>query len=205
MTEPMQPPQDPDRPSDPAPTRDDVERGLRFLHTLAMQSKVDLVDLSARLLALIEELVASRTLDLRAFEARRETVAARDAERMTKEGHVRVMVDETEDKYALTDLPEIDCAARFPLCRARCCGFGFSLSFQDLNERIVEWDYGMPYHIRQGEHGFCVHSDRASGRCAVYANRPAVCRNYDCRNDSRIWKDFEARIPADQQASDEAD
>jgi Fe-S-cluster containining protein len=114
------------------------------------------------------------------------------------------MVDETEDKYALTDIPEIDCAARFPLCRARCCGFGFALSFQDLNERIVEWDYGMPYHIRQGEHGFCVHCDRASGRCTVYAHRPAVCRNYDCRNDARIWKDFEARIPAEPDGSDQA-
>jgi Fe-S-cluster containining protein len=177
--------------------RDDLERGLRFMHTLGMQSKVDLVDLSARVFALIEELVSSQTLDLRAFDNRREAIARREAERMTREGHVRVMGDPTEDKYALSDLPQVDCEARFPLCRARCCTLSFSLSFQDLNERIVQWDYGLPYHIRQGADGYCVHNDRATGGCGVYEHRPAICRSYTCRNDTRIWKDFEGRIPAD--------
>jgi hypothetical protein len=26
----------------------------------------------------------------------------------------------------------------------------------------------------------------------VYANRPTICRTYDCRNDARIWADFDA-------------
>ena len=37
----------------------DLEDGLRFLHTLSMQSKMDLVGLNSRVLALIEQLVAS--------------------------------------------------------------------------------------------------------------------------------------------------
>jgi Fe-S-cluster containining protein len=183
---------------DPRPAdRADLDEGLRFLHTLSMQSKMDLVGANTRLLALIEELVAAGQLDLRAFEARRERVAEREAKRMTSEGHVRVQVDPTPDKYALTDLPQIDCEARIPLCQGRCCSMGFALSFQDLDEHVVRWDYGRPYHIRQREDGYCVHNDPASRGCGVYAHRPAVCRSYDCRQDSRIWKDFEARIPAD--------
>jgi hypothetical protein len=31
----------------------------------------------------------------------------------------------------------------------------------------------------------------------VHGQRPEACRVYDCRNDKRIWKDFEKRILAD--------
>lgn len=183
----------------------DIAGGFRFNHVLGMQSKVDLVATNARVLALIEELVASGTLDLRSFEERREKVAEREAQRMTKEGHVRVMVDETEDKYALTDLPEIDCASRMHLCQARCCSLGFWISFQDLDEGVVKWNYAAPYHIKQAQDGYCVHNDCQTRSCQVYEHRPAVCRTYDCRQDSRIWKDFEARIPANFETSDQAD
>ena len=77
-----------------------------------MQSKMDLVGLNSRVLALIEQLVASGALDLRAFDERRKLVAEREAKRMNDEGHVRVQVDNTADKYALSELPEIDCHAR---------------------------------------------------------------------------------------------
>jgi Fe-S-cluster containining protein len=177
----------------------DLEDGLRFLHTLSMQSKIDLVGLNSRVLALIEQLVASGALDLRAFDERRKLVAEREAKRMNDEGHVRVQVDNTADKYALNELPEIDCHARLHLCRARCCSLSLALSFQDLSERVVQWDYSRPYHIRQREDGYCVHNDCTTRACQVYQHRPAVCRSYDCRKDARIWKDFENRIPADSE------
>jgi len=97
---------------------------------------------------------------------------------------------------ALTDLPEIDCDARLPLCRARCCTLTFPFSFQDLDERVLRWDYGRPYQIGRRSDGYCIHNEAGSCRCTVYAQRPAVCRTYDCRNDKRIWLDFEKRLPA---------
>lgn len=178
---------------------DEIERGLRFLHTLSMQSKLDLIGANTRLHALIEELVGAGVLDLRAFEKRRMLVAEREAKRMTEEGHVRVVVDPTPDKYQLSELPQIDCAARIPLCKARCCSLSFALSHQDLDEQVVRWDYARPYHIRQADDGYCCHNQPSTRGCGVYEHRPAVCRTYDCRTDVRIWKDFDNRIPADEQ------
>lgn len=33
------------------------------------------------------------------------------------------------------------------------------------------------------EDGLCVHLDRGSWRCRVWAQRPALCREYDCNTD----------------------
>ncbi|MBD2080952.1 YkgJ family cysteine cluster protein [Leptolyngbya sp. FACHB-17] len=93
-------------------------------------------------------------------------------------------------------MPQIDCQSRLHLCKARCCKLSFPLSFQDLDERIIAWDYSKPYQIRQSAEGYCVHCDRTTRGCSVYEHRPTVCRAYDCRNDQRIWIDFEQRIPA---------
>lgn len=98
------------------------------------------------------------------------------------------------DKYAVTG-PDIDCAARIPLCGARCCTFEVTLSAQDVAERILPFDIGRPYALPRDENGRCVCMD-GDGACTVYERRPGACRAYDCRHDRRVWLDFEARIPA---------
>jgi Fe-S-cluster containining protein len=40
----------------------------------------------------------------------------------------------------------------------------------------------------------CHHLDRKCMRCSVHQNRPVPCRAYDCRQDKRIWSNFEERI-----------
>ncbi|MHB9032846.1 MAG: YkgJ family cysteine cluster protein, partial [Anaerolineae bacterium] len=101
-----------------------------------------------------------------------------------------------EDKYTENETVMIDCASRIPLCHGRCCTFKFYLSKQDLEEGFAKWDYGNPYWIRQGEEGFCVHSDPCTRLCTIHEKRPHICRKYSCRDDKRIWEDFEKRIPA---------
>jgi Fe-S-cluster containining protein len=177
------------------PMRQDLNAGLRFMHVMEMQSKNELYETSAALYALLEELVARGVVDLRSLEERRARVKVREAERALQNLHVEV--SENVDKYALKDLPVIDCEARIPLCKGRCCALSFSLSFQDLDEGVVRWDYSRPYKIRQRpSDGYCVHNDPETRGCGVYLNRPAICRSYDCRKDKRIWVDFENRIPA---------
>lgn len=114
--------------------------------------------------------------------------------RLQERAHV--LVDNAVDKYELKELPQIDCKSRLDLCKGHCCKLTFPLSFQDLDEGILKWYYSKPYLIRQNDNGYCVHHDCDSRLCRIYENRPAICRTYDCRNDKRIWIDFERRIPA---------
>lgn len=179
-------------PEETAP--EDVERGLRFNHVVGVQTQQRMVEVSASLFALIETLIAGGVLPIEEYEKRRTATLQREVKRARSAA--LVVVNDVPDKYALRDLPEIDCDARRPLCRARCCTFVFALSTQDLDERVLRWDYGSPYHIGRRSDGHCVHNDRETGACTVYEQRPAVCRTYDCREDKRIWIDFEKRIPA---------
>ena len=173
--------------------RDDLYAGLRHLHFMSMQTKHDLVDVTSRLFALIEELVADGQLDLQSFEGRRLRLQQKGEGRLQERAHV--LVDNTVDKYELKDIPQIDCKSRLDLCKARCCRLTFP-PFQDLDESIVKWNYSNPYLIRQKDNDYCIHHDCDGRLCLVYENRPATCRTYDCRNDKRIWIDFERRIPA---------
>jgi hypothetical protein len=173
---------------------EDVATGLRFVHLMEAQTKAQLGEVSASLYALIETLVAQGTLPLDAYEKRRKLTVVRENQRSEQEA--RIAVSSVADKYALQPLPDIDCDALIPLCGARCCSLSFALSVQDLDERVVRWDYARPYHVAQRPDGSCVHNDARTRRCTVYAHRPATCRQYDCRKDSRIWIDFDKRIPA---------
>jgi len=88
----------------------------------------------------------------------------------------------------------VDCDARMHICRAVCCKLKFPLSPTEVEGGIVKWDIGHPYVIRHASTGYCVHNDRATARCGVYADRPGVCSRYSCAGDSRIWSDFDAMV-----------
>jgi hypothetical protein len=108
--------------------------------------------------------------------------------------HLPIVSGETAqdgDKYALRDLPRIDCLPRLPACRGRCCTFAFMLSLQDVADG-VRFDPNNPFAIAHDEHGMCVHSVEC--QCTIYSKRPAVCRTYECSKDPRIWIDFEKGI-----------
>jgi Fe-S-cluster containining protein len=49
--------------------------------------------------------------------------------------------------------------------------------------------------IEHGTDGYCIHIERGTCGCTIYENRPVPCRAFDCRNDKRIWVDFEKQIP----------
>lgn len=99
------------------------------------------------------------------------------------------------DKYEVAS-PDIDCASRIPLCGARCCSFEVALSPQDIAEKVVPFVVDRPYLLpRDPMTKKCACMD-AQGACTIYAHRPATCRTYDCREDARVWIDYEARIPA---------
>jgi Fe-S-cluster containining protein len=113
----------------------------------------------------------------------------------TEAAGMGVQIADEPDKYALptADVVQIDCESRYELCRAACCKLRFALTEQDIHEGVVRWELSAPYLNRQRGDGMCVHANPETHRCDIYAQRPGVCRRYDCRQDKRIWLDFEAR------------
>ena len=107
----------------------------------------------------------------------------------------KVRLRHVDDKYAVQG-PEIDCDECLHLCQARCCALAVELSRQDLEEGWIRWEIDEPYLMKREPDGYCTYLDRQTGRCKAYERRPAMCRQFDCRNDKRIWRDFEAREPA---------
>jgi Fe-S-cluster containining protein len=98
------------------------------------------------------------------------------------------------EKASLVE-PEIDCVSRWPLCHGRCCQFEFELTAEDVAQNKVRWEPSAPFIIHHEEDNFCSHFDREGCGCTVYQDRPTTCRTFTCENDSRIWIDFEKRIP----------
>ncbi len=172
-----------------------LKRGLIFVHGMGMRSRYELMDTTSRVLALTEELVARGHINLRRLDSRRERLRQEQATRFQEQPHV--VTDPTEDKYALEENHSLPCAELIPICKGRCCRLHFPLSLQDVAEGVVEWEIDRPYQCKKGPRDdYCVHSCEETRGCGVYEHRPPVCRTYDCRSDTRIWLDYEARIPA---------
>lgn len=194
-------------------TRADFERAVRALNMSDLDLRDGMIKLGARLVALTDEL--TRRLDgVEPLPAEANTPApppsgtveiavegampAMLATMRASDGQVgtRVSLDLGGSKYE-TESPDIPCAELMSVCEARCCRLSFALSTEDLDEGVIRWDYGQPYLIRQRKtDAYCVHNDPQSHACTVHAQRPRVCRRYDCRKDARIWIDYEKRIVA---------
>jgi len=171
-----------------------LDKGLRFVNSMIMKTKVDYFESLVDLHGLIDLMIAKGLINSREFVQRREMIK----ESLRKEfaqDRFQVELDPTPDKYQITP-SIIDCDQRYPLCKARCCTLRVTLSSQDLDEGIARWEYASPYSLAASEDGYCVHLQRPENTCAIYENRPAVCRAYSCKNDERIWKNFESKTPA---------
>jgi Fe-S-cluster containining protein len=141
---------------------------------------------TAELARLVELLVA------------RKIINARDAQLMEKVGESavrpRVHLAMSRDKHTVPS-PDIDCASLLHLCHARCCSFRANLSPQDIEENKLRWDLENPYQLARAGDGYCIHLQDGGG-CEHYDDRPGTCREYDCREDRRVWLDWENKVPA---------
>ncbi len=168
----------------------EMAEALRRAEERASESERELADLRARFDKLVEVLVRSGAL-----AEGHPALLAKVGDLAVREVKPRVKLRMFVDKYAMKGV-DIDCAARLHLCRARCCMFTFELTEQDLEEGRIAWEVTQPYKIRHEADDYCTHLDRRTGGCTVHAYRPGPCRGFDCRNDPRIWTDFENGVPA---------
>ena len=175
-----------------------IALGFMFSHSVLGDTSRRLLDVASSNAALLELLVERGLIVPEEYETRRQAAFDALAAELTENGLGLFLNDRHEDKYALGPLAEIDCAARIHLCRAACCTLRFPLSRQDVEEGVLRWDYGRPYWNLRDESGYCVHCSAESRGCTVYDVRPGPCREYDCREDGRIWADFEGRVVSEE-------
>jgi Fe-S-cluster containining protein len=172
----------------------DVVRGLLYTHNRDNANTAEVHSANSTIEALVDLLVERGVLDREALDERRKG-ASEQLQREYFERGMGVAVQEYEGtKYSFPGGVVIDCDSRLPLCGAACCKLPFALSREDVHEGVLRWDLGRPYMIAQGPDHTCVHLDRETRRCGVYAQRPIPCRGYDCRDDTRIWLDFDNRV-----------
>ncbi len=174
--------------------RRQIAEGLLYAHSRANANTGKNLEALSFLYALVELLEEKGLLDVAELDERKRAVGKRLAARFQENRMGAVLQDPEHDKYAFRDGAVIDCEERLHLCKAACCRFPFALSRQDLREGIVCWELGQPYLIEQRADGYCGHLDRGSCRCTIYDQRPVPCRGFDCRQDRRVWLDFENKI-----------
>jgi Fe-S-cluster containining protein len=174
--------------------RQELVGGLLYCHHRANTNTSKTLEVTAFAYALIELLIDKGVLTEEELNERKRKVGERLVEKLKGDG-MGVMLQGSEvDKYKFEGGATIDCENRVHLCKAACCRLGFALSRQDIEERVVKWDLSRPYMNRRGKDGYCIHLGQGSCRCKIYENRPVPCRGYDCREDKRIWADFENKI-----------
>lgn len=89
---------------------------------------------------------------------------------------------------------DLDCSAHHAICDAACCtSFNVFLTAEEAASNKYLWDVAMPYRLLVDEDGRCVYFDNITHRCTIWKDRPASCRNFDCRSDDRIWDDYPTR------------
>lgn len=182
-------------PSDYSAAREELASGLRYAHFRADANTSKLLEVASFLYAAIDLLSRKGLLDLAELDDHKRTAAANLVQKFTERGMGVAYQKPEMDKYTFDRSAKIDCENRIPMCRASCCKLPFALSKQDVEEGIVRWDFSAPYMIAHGPNGYCQHMDQEKNCCSVYEHRPVPCRGYDCREDKRIWLDFEQRIP----------
>lgn len=175
--------------------RHEVAEGLLYAHTRLNANTSKTLEASSFLYALIELLEERGLVAIDELDERKRSVGQRLARKQSEQGLGVMLQDPEYDKYSFQSEVEIDCSSRLHLCHAACCRLPFALSKQDVREGIVLWDLGRPYLIAQGGDGYCCHIDRGTLGCTIREHRPVPCRAYDCRQDRRIWLDFEAMVP----------
>jgi Fe-S-cluster containining protein len=175
---------------------DEVRWGLIYTHNRANANTAELEETAATLVALADLLIERGLLDRAELEATTAEAAKRVRQRFKDRGMTLTRREFTSSKYDVPpeETPQIDCAARIHLCKGVCCKLRVALSSEDVREGVLDWDVGDPYALRKRDDGYCCHMNADKG-CTAYEQRPMPCRGFDCRDDARIWLDFEARIP----------
>jgi Fe-S-cluster containining protein len=166
-----------------------LEHSGLYNHTVLSQFAERINENEAFLYGLIDFLIEKNGFtpeDLKPYidKVKREAVEAGESL------HAGVALRIIEDEQSIPTIA-VNCGERMHICKGVCCKLNFALTPEEVESRDLKWELGHPYFIRHEKSGYCSHMDEQKNCCNVYDKRPAVCRNYSCREDARIWTDFE--------------
>jgi hypothetical protein len=181
-----------ERQLNPAALERQLEREGLFLHSRLTELNIHAYDTDAAVVDLVELLLAKGVLQDGDLTPATRAVRA-PLEGRAMRGLQVAIRDSSRDAEAVE--PEINCAERMPYCHAICCSLMFPLTREEIEAGQIKWDLGQPYLIRHEADGYCTHCDPETRRCGVYEIRPQPCRNFTCKDDPRIWIDFENMVP----------
>ena len=169
-----------------------VERGSLFAHTALTQHAARTNKTEALVHGLADLLIRNDVISADDLLAAVGTTG-RQIEDAGRRATVDVAIRVDKDAPTIP-ADEIDCEARIPHCKAVCCRLRWALTVEEIENGPVKWDLGRPYFNRHNADGYCHQIDAETLGCNVYEERPAPCRQFSCKGDDRIWKDFDAMV-----------
>jgi Fe-S-cluster containining protein len=173
-----------------------VAGGLEYIHSRVSFNTRKTLESSAFLYSLIELLDEKGLISIAEIDERKKKVAGRLIKKF-EESRIGLLYQEPgEDKYTFSKNSDIDCAKYLNSCKAVCCKLPFALSKQDVDERILHWEFGRPYLIAHDGEGYCSHLNQENYKCTAYDHRPLPCRGFSCRENEKwpVWKDFDTKV-----------
>ncbi len=176
--------------------RDELSSGLLYNHTRINFNTTKTLESTSFLYALIELLSEKGIISIDELDKRKKKVAERQVKKFTESGLGLMYQDPEYDKYTFEKEACVDCETRLDVCKAVCCKLPYALSKQDVEERIVRWEFGKPYLIAHDTDGYCVHLNRETYKCAVHEHRPVPCRGFDCKDNKKwkVWQDYDQKF-----------
>jgi Fe-S-cluster containining protein len=172
---------------------EEILEGFLYSYRQLDTNALKVYEASADLYSLIRLLVAKGIIGAAEIEQYKDEVKKGLDENFKKADiGVRVRRSDTEEDSRPEEV-RVDCEKRKHICKAACCTLAYPLSARDIN-RGLQWSLARPFMNARGTDGYCIHLQKETLTCAIYEQRPAVCREYNCRNDHRIWLDFDKMI-----------
>jgi len=172
---------------------EEILEGFLYSYRQLDSNALKVYEASADLYSLIKLLVAKGIIGAHELEQYKEEVKKR-LDDSFKEADIGVRVRRSDtDKESKLEEARVNCEKRTHICQATCCTLTYPLSLRDINQGI-RWSLARPFMNAREPDGYCIHLQRDTLKCAIYEQRPTLCREYSCLNDRRIWLDFDKMI-----------
>jgi len=172
---------------------EEILEGFLYSYRQLDTNALKVYEASSDLYSLIKLLVAKGIIQVDELNQYKEEVEKRLNDSF-KDSGIGVRVRRTDNETDSTAQEDrVDCEDRLHICKAACCALAYPLSVSDINNGM-RWCLARPFMNAREADGYCIHLDRDTFRCTIYDQRPLVCRKYNCRDDRRIWLDFDNMI-----------